>query len=51
MLKFFLAFITRLLARVLWIGVGFAILALFGRGQRARQFKTSLMVLRKLARF
>jgi hypothetical protein len=51
MLKFFLTFITRLLARFLWIGVGFAIVALFGRGQRARQVKTSLMVLRKLGRF
>lgn len=51
MLRFLVIFITRLLVRFVWIGVGFAVAALFGRGLRTRQVRTSLWLLRKLGRF
>jgi len=51
MLKFFLTFITKLIARFIWIGIGFAVIAIFGRGQRAKQVKLSLSMIRRLAKF
>ena len=51
MLKFFLTFVMRVISRFIWMGVGFAIVMVLGRGPMARSVKMSLKMMRRATRF
>ena len=50
MLKFTLTLIMRVISRFIWMGIGFAVITIFGRGTAGRSVKMSLKMLKRMTR-